>query len=147
MFPPLDELRRSLLAVIVGNPVFTVAEQLHAAHEAGESDSPAHLAQWLRALRLEDAQRGFRARNQAARSLAAPAVCLVEAAQQQEIAALLCCRCLRPYQQRLVGCLVRDGRQAPTTRLAFLGYGYSLLLKNLGRYLAPPRGFAALFDN
>ena len=142
----LGELRHSLLAVVVGNPLFTPEEQLNINHFAHECEAPVELANTLRALRQVDARRGFEARNEVASTLAQPGVCLDQAAHLREMEALLRCRVLRHGQKEAAWWVATPGWGA-LDRLKALGFSYQLLLENLGGYLPAYRGYNALGDN
>jgi hypothetical protein len=142
----LGELRHSILAVVVGNPLFTPEEQLRMNHFAHECEAPVELAQSLRSLRQIDAQRGFQARNQVASTQSQPGVCLDKDAHLREMEALLKCRALDRYQKEPV-CWVATPGWGNTDRLKTLGFSYQMLLENLGGYLPPHRGYNALGDN
>jgi hypothetical protein len=142
----LGELRHSLLAVVVGNPLFTPEEQLNINHFAHECEAPVELADTLRALRQVDARRGYVARNTVACTQAQPGVCLDKDAHLREMEALLRCRALGRDQKQPVWWVATPG-WGNTDRLKWLGFGYQLVLENLGGYLPPRRGYEALGDN
>jgi hypothetical protein len=142
---PLAILRQSILAVLIGNALFTEEEQLLANHLTYECEAEATLAKWLRNVRLEDATRGFRRRNEVAGRLDYPAVCFDKDAHLLEMEALLHCRALDRYQKSSALWVATPGWGA-TDRLKTLGFCYTLLLENQGRIPAP-RGYDALKDN
>ena len=141
----LSELRHSILAVLVGNPLFTEEEQLLANHTTYECEDEARLGRWLRNVRLQDARRGFLTRMRVALATHQQAVCTEPAALARELQALAGCRALDAAQQDALWSLWGAG-SAVSTRIAWLGYGYLQLLENLGR-VSMPRGFNALKDN
>jgi len=141
----LGELRHSILAVVVGNPLFTPAEQLNMNHFAHECEAPVELANTLRALRQIDSQRGYVARNEVAGTQAQPGVCLDKDAHLREMHALLRCCALGRDQKQPVWWVATPG-WGHLDRLKWLGYGYQLLLENLGG-LPARRGYDALGDN
>jgi hypothetical protein len=143
----LGELRQAICATTFGNPLFTPEEQLAYNHLAHESEDAEHLAHFLRATRRKDADRSFLARNEAARSVPTPAVCLSAAAQDAEVTALMRCAALSGNQQWAVARHSGNPTYAPSTRLRALGDDYRLLLDNLGGYEQRHRGYAALYDN
>ena len=141
----IGELRQSILAVYVGNPLFSTVEQLEANHEAHECEDIHYLAAWLKGARLEEAKRSFLHRNDVAQALAYPGVCLDQAAHLREMRALLSCRALKPYQKQAAWGVAYPGLGAGD-RLQALGFCYRLLLENLGQMPAQC-GFSALGDN
>ena len=145
--PPLGELRQAYLAVLVGNPLFTPEEQLLANHQAHDCEAAPVLAAWLREARHLDAARSWDQRLRLARYLPQPGLCLDQATQDAEVAALVHCRRLDKYQRRLVLALAGNPLLPARTRLRFLGEAYHLLLTELGGYAPRPRGFEALYDN
>jgi hypothetical protein len=141
----LGELRQAILAVYIGNPLFSAAEQLEANHDAHACEDLPYLEAWLRGVRLEDAKRGLLRRNQVARTLDYPGVRLDKDQHLLEMEALLRCRAFRPYQQQAAWGVAYPGL-GDGDRLQALGFCYQLLLENLGRVPAR-RGFQALGDN
>ena len=141
----LGELRQAILAVYLGNPLFSDKEQLEANHDAHECEDLPYMEAWLRGVRLEDAQRGFLRRNQVARALDYPGVRLDKDQHLLEMEALLGCRALTHYQKRAAWGVAYPGL-GDTDRLKTLGFCYQLVLENLGRVPAT-RGFSALGDN
>ncbi|MGI4823612.1 MAG: hypothetical protein ACRYFV_20565 [Janthinobacterium lividum] len=143
----LGELRHSLLAVVVGNPLFTPEEQLQTNHAAHESESVPELAQLLRQLRLEDATRGALARHRAARAVAQVGVCTDEATQGAELVRMLNCQAIDKASRRAYASIFSMSSMSRTrSRLAILGNGYLEALENLGSIPAHP-GYEALYDN
>lgn len=141
----LAELRQSLLAVYVGNPHFSAAEQLEATHDAHACEDWHFLVAWLKGARLEDAKRRFLRRNEVAMALDYPGVCLSKDAHLLEMEALLHCRVLKHYQKQSAWGVAYPGLAAGD-RLQALGFCYQLILERLGRVPAK-RGFSALGSN
>lgn len=141
----LGELRQAILAVYLGNSLFSAAEQLEANHDAHACEDVPYMEAWLKGVRLEDAKRGFLRRNHVARTLDYPGVRLDKDQHLLEMEALLRCRALNPYQKQTAWGVAYPGLGA-TDRLKTLGLCYQLVLENLGRVPAE-RGFSALGDN
>ena len=142
----LGELRQAISAVLFGNPLFTEEEQLLANHLTHECEDTERLARWLRNVRLQDAKRGFLARNLAAIDASQPGVCVSEAAHLAEMEALLQCRVLDKWQKGTLLSFMTNTGRTPGTRLRWLGHSYQALLENMGR-IPKPGGFSALLDN
>lgn len=53
----LGKLRRDLLAILIGNSLFTQVEQLQANHQAHECECPQRLVLWLRNVQREAERR------------------------------------------------------------------------------------------
>jgi len=142
----VGELRQSILAVLVGNPLFMEEEQLLANHLTYECEDAERLTRWLRNVRLQDAKRGFLARNFAALDTSQHAVCVSETAHRAEMQGLLKCRALDKWQKRVLLSLMTSNTQRPGDRLQWLGHCYLALLGNMGR-IPKPNGFSALLSN
>jgi hypothetical protein len=142
----LGELRHSILAVVVGNPRFTDEEQLQINHSAHELEGSAELVQWLRALRLDDARRGYIARAKTVRALPAPPVCLEQEAQTAEMLHLLACPALGHVQKAALLSLFALDCLSHVSRLRILGDAYVRVLGDQAE--AEPRyGKEGLYDN
>jgi hypothetical protein len=143
----LGELRHSILAVVVGNPLFTPEEQLQTNHSAYESESVPELAQLLSKLRLEDATRGVIARNRAVRTVAQVGVCTDEATQGAELVRMLNCQAIDKSSRRAYASIFAMSSMGRTrSRLAILGNGYLEALENLGS-VPPHLGYEAIYSN
>jgi len=129
----IGELRQSILAVLIGNPLFTEEEQLLANHLTHECEDADRLVRWLRNVRLQDAKRGTLTRTLNVLDSEIQSVCLDKAAQMAESDALLSCRALGKCQKRLLESLMTGSGRRASTRLQLLGYGYVALLENMGR--------------
>lgn len=141
----LGELRQAILAVYIGNPLFSLAEQLEANHDAHACEDLPYMVAWLKGVRLEDTKRGFLHRNQVAQALDYPGVCLGKDAHLLEMEALLDCRALLHCQKQSAWGVAYLGL-GNGDRLQALGFCYQLVLENIGRIPAR-RGFHALGDN
>jgi len=141
----LGELRQALLAVYVGNPHFTPAEQLLANHQAHELEGEQELAHWLRAARLDDAERQRQARWQAARALPKPIV-LDPQAQDAELLNLLDCPALQQAQKTALISLFAYDTIRPAGRLRMLGDAYARALGAAGQQ-EPYCGYEGLYEN
>lgn len=142
----IGELRQSILAVLIGNPLFKEEEQLLANHLTYECEDAERLARWLRNVRLQDAQRGRLARWAAAFDADQQAVCISKAAHLAEMESLLQCRALNVFSKKLLLRLVTGAGDGTGTRLQWLGHAYYALLEGMGR-VPQPKAFNALKDN
>lgn len=143
----LGELRQAILAVYVGNPLFTPEEQLQANHQAHEYEGVQELSRWLQAARLTDAQRAKAARWHAASTVPQPGVCLDAATQQAELGRMMRCQALSKHARyAYASVFALSATSRPRARLAILGNGYLEALENLGNIPAHP-GFEAIYDN
>lgn len=142
----IGELRQSILAVLIGNPLFKEEEQLLANHLTYECEDAKRLARWLRNVRLQDAQRGRIARNMAAADVNQQAVCLSKAAHLAEVDALVKCRALNTFSKKLLLRLMTGAGDGTGDRLQWLGHAYYALLESMGR-IPQPKAFNALKDN
>jgi hypothetical protein len=141
----LGELRQAILAVYIGNPLFSAEEQLEANHDAHACEDLPYMVAWLKGVRLEDAKRGFLRRNEVAQALSYPGVRLDKDQHLLEMEALLRCRALHSYQKQAAWGVAYPGL-GTGDRLQALGFCYQLVLENIGRIPAR-RGYSALGDN
>lgn len=126
----LGELRQAILAVLVGNPLFTPEEQLRANHQVHECESPERLARWDRNVAREAARRALLAR---AQELAGQWSCVADTATMEA-------EMLRVIgHPRFVPTLADDIKwlfydaQSDARRRQVIAAAYKMLLRHTGR--------------
>ena len=139
-------MRHSILAVVVGNPRFTLEEQLHINHSAYEVEGTQELAHWLRALRLDDAHRAYVARLRAVRALPAPGLGLDADTQDGELLYLVACPSLGQSQKVSLLSLFAFDAIGPTGRLRLLGDAYARVL-GARASVEPYCGLEGIYEN
>lgn len=142
----IGELRQSILAVLVGNPLFTEEEQLLANHLTYECEDTERLTRWLRNVRLQDAKRGFLNRNLAAFDASQQAICVSKEAHLVEMESLVQCQALDRWQKRILSSHMVNVGGMLGDRLQWLGNSYLAILESMGR-IPKAKGFNALKDN
>jgi hypothetical protein len=126
----LGILRRELLAVLIGNPLFTKEEQLLANHQAHECECSQRLIQWLHNVRREAERRQsiVTAQVQACRQEGS----YNKEAQISELKELAQCRALNQHEKEAIYLLpMRDVSR--TEAASLVGQYYVKVLRRAGK--------------